>query len=132
MKKPLIVALLSFIFVLAFFVTRTSGFTPSPSPSPKPKTAPSPAPKPKVEEVEPEPIDIKYKGACDWKKFTETGCDPVKGWCDDSVNMCTTDFTRFKTYGKSGGICITDEDCETSGAKCNLTPPQTLYGKCSK
>jgi hypothetical protein len=25
-----------------------------------------------------------------------------------------------------------DEDCDTSGAKCNLTPPQTLYGKCSK
>jgi len=141
MKKPLAVALIAFVCLLFLFVKKTSGFTPSPflpkpAPSPSPKPAPSPSPKPSPEddqdEEDPVERDIIYKGACNWSKFPTSGCDPSRGWCKKDNNMCTTDFTASPTYGKFAGLCLTDEDCDTSGAECILTPPQTLYGKCSK
>lgn len=125
MKKPLLIALIAFVGLLFLFVKRTSGFIPVP----KPKPTPSPAP---VDDDYPEETNIIYKGACDWAKFPTTGCDPTRGWCKKDKNMCTTDFTESPTYGKPGGLCITDEDCNTSGAKCIVTYPQTLFGKCSK
>ena len=132
MKKPLTVALIIFVCLLVLFVKKTSGFTPSPrsAPTTAPRSAPRPAPE--DDEEDPEPVDIKYKGPCNWTKFKDTGCDHSRGWCDASNDMCTTDFTQFSTYGKSGGICVIDEDCDTSGSKCTVTPPKTIYGTCSK